>query len=450
MQANTSKVANQTVNFHNFSVEKCDPFSIRNGRFVGDDGFVVPKNFAEFHERFPEYVRNWVRRHTGASASREDIEDWTQDLLIHLRYLPLNSRHRDGGKEDVIQTFDPIKHFGANQARFQNYINLCLTNKFRSLHSKRMQDALSQPGNMSLDAQREWNDPHAVDDEFCHSHSVHLRMVAYASEKRHEDRAFVGEFVDFVRSENPRSLFALEGIAVMSTLDEAARTIENTGADFRRAYRQLRKLGRTFLTQEARPQLQERIMAARRTRETNACAAENLRHVQLRSISWNRMELYNEVWSEPLVKLSRKYGISDVRLGKVCRKLKIPHPGRGYWAKKKAGSALQQMPLPEFKDAPVVRRTKRKTTAARLDKVLVRRAAGRECADHEGRGVVERGVIGRRDEQVSQGWLHFSETGKDQTSSRISGDQPMEATQFGSAWRDSVRRRRRRHQSMAL
>jgi hypothetical protein len=73
MQANTASGANRTVNFHNFSVEKCDPFSVRDGRFVGHDGFVVPKDFDEFHERFPDYVRNWVRRHTEASASREDL-----------------------------------------------------------------------------------------------------------------------------------------------------------------------------------------------------------------------------------------------------------------------------------------------------------------------------------------------------------------------------------------
>jgi len=368
MQSNTTVSENQPINFPNFSVEKRDPFSVRDGRFVGHDGFVVPKNFDEFHERFPDYVHNWVRRHAGASASREDVEDWTQDLLIHLRYLPLNSKHRDAGKEDVIQTFDPIKHFGANQARFQNYINLCLTNKFTSLYSKRTNDALFRPGNMSLDTQREWNDPSAADDEFCHSHSVHLRRAANASEKRDQDRAFVGEFVDFVRCENPRNLFALEAIAVTSTLEEAARTHENARADFRRAYRRLRKLGRTFLIQKARPQFQRRALAEQRDRETNSCAVENLRHVELRSIVWNRMELYNEVWSEPLVILSRKYGISDVRLGKVCRKLKIPRPGRGYWAKKKAGSALEQMPLPDFKDAPVVRRMKTKNAAARLDK----------------------------------------------------------------------------------
>ena len=316
MQGNTVAGTSRTVDFHNFSVEKRDPFSVKDGRFVGDDGFVVPKNFDEFHERFPEYVRRWVRRHTEASTSSEDIEDWTQDLLIHLRYLPLNSKHRDAGKEDLIQTFDPVKHFGANQARFQNYINLCLTNKFRSLYSKRRKDALSQPGNMSLDAQREWDDPRAVDDEFCHSHSVHLPKAFNASV--------------------------------------------------------LRKLGRTFQIQKARPPLQKRVMTQQTARETKACAVENLRHVQSTSISWNRIELYNEVWDQPLVKLSKKYGISDVRLGKVCRKLKIPHPGRGYWAKRSVGQTVEHVPLPEFKDAPVVRRMKPKNAAARLDRVSVR------------------------------------------------------------------------------
>lgn len=49
---------------------------------------------------------------------------------------------------------------------------------------------------------------------------------------------------------------------------------------------------------------------------------------------WNREELYEEVWSAPVRKVAKKYGISDVGLAKVCRKLSIPLPGRGYWTKK--------------------------------------------------------------------------------------------------------------------
>lgn len=73
---------------------------------------------------------------------------------------------------------------------------------------------------------------------------------------------------------------------------------------------------------------------------------------------WNRKELYSDVWEQPLTKLISKYGISAVALGKVCRKLKIPLPGRGYWAKKEFGKPVKQIPLPAVKDLPVVYRMK--------------------------------------------------------------------------------------------
>jgi hypothetical protein len=79
MQSNTAVSENQPINFPNFSVEnlprQSDPFAIKDGRFIGHDGFVVPKDFDEFHERFPQYVRNWIGRHAGASAQKEDLED---------------------------------------------------------------------------------------------------------------------------------------------------------------------------------------------------------------------------------------------------------------------------------------------------------------------------------------------------------------------------------------
>src|ERR1700733_3246456 len=64
---------------------------------------------------------------------------------------------------------------------------------------------------------------------------------------------------------------------------------------------------------------------------------------------WNRDELYEEVWSTPMRTLAKKYGISDVGLAKVCRKLAIPLPGLGYWAKKAAGQKLKQTPLPPLR-----------------------------------------------------------------------------------------------------
>ena len=126
MQSNTAEIRNQPVSFSSFSVEKkrckSDPFTTKDGHYIGHDRFVAPKNFDEFHERFPEYVRRWVERHVDRLTPHEDVEDWTQDLLIHLRYLPVISKYRDAGNEDIVQTFDPVKHHGANAARFFNYI----------------------------------------------------------------------------------------------------------------------------------------------------------------------------------------------------------------------------------------------------------------------------------------------------------------------------------------
>ncbi len=73
---------------------------------------------------------------------------------------------------------------------------------------------------------------------------------------------------------------------------------------------------------------------------------------------WNREELYNEVWEQPLVKLAVKHGVSAVMIGKVCRKLQIPLPGRGYWVKKEFGKPVERLPLPDVKNLPVVQRLK--------------------------------------------------------------------------------------------
>lgn len=71
---------------------------------------------------------------------------------------------------------------------------------------------------------------------------------------------------------------------------------------------------------------------------------------------WNRDELYEEAWSIPMKTLAKKYGISDVGLAKVCRKLSIPLPGRGYWAKKEAGQNVEHLSLPPLKEKIVLQK----------------------------------------------------------------------------------------------
>ncbi len=54
-------------------------------------------------------------------------------------------------------------------------------------------------------------------------------------------------------------------------------------------------------------------------------------------VRYNREELYDKAWERPMIQLAREQGISDVGLAKIFRKLYIPVPGRGYWAKRAAG-----------------------------------------------------------------------------------------------------------------
>jgi hypothetical protein len=41
-----------------------------------------------------------------------------------------------------------------------------------------------------------------------------------------------------------------------------------------------------------------------------------------------------EVWKNPVQRLAKKYGASDVGLAKAWRKLGVSLPGLGYWAEK--------------------------------------------------------------------------------------------------------------------
>ena len=54
-------------------------------------------------------------------------------------------------------------------------------------------------------------------------------------------------------------------------------------------------------------------------------------------ITFQRDQLYDEIWSVPILQLAKQYGLSDVGLAKICTKMKIPRPPRGYWAKRSYG-----------------------------------------------------------------------------------------------------------------
>jgi hypothetical protein len=55
-------------------------------------------------------------------------------------------------------------------------------------------------------------------------------------------------------------------------------------------------------------------------------------HDESEIITLTRNELYEKIWNIPTIKLAKDFGLSDVALGKICKKHSIPKSPLGYWA----------------------------------------------------------------------------------------------------------------------
>jgi ribosomal protein S14 len=66
-----------------------------------------------------------------------------------------------------------------------------------------------------------------------------------------------------------------------------------------------------------------------------------------REVRIARDELYEQVWRQPLRTVAGEYGLSDNGLRKICARLDVPCPARGYWARKKNGHEVRQQLLPK-------------------------------------------------------------------------------------------------------
>lgn len=72
--------------------------------------------------------------------------------------------------------------------------------------------------------------------------------------------------------------------------------------------------------------------------------------MRFEKLKLTREALYEQIWLQPVSKVAKGYGISDVGLAKICKRHDIPLPGRGYWEKKASGRAVQKKPLTQSKE----------------------------------------------------------------------------------------------------
>jgi len=79
-------------------------------------------------------------------------------------------------------------------------------------------------------------------------------------------------------------------------------------------------------------------------------------------------ELYERLWPVPISKLCQEYGLSDNGLRKLCHRLDVPVPERGYWAKQAVGRARARPKVPALAGKPASETvtTRNETTPSRV------------------------------------------------------------------------------------
>jgi hypothetical protein len=197
------------------------------GHYVSSkDGFVVPKDFTEFYERFPKYVKSWVGKHIQQNYQRNeaDTQDWESELTLHLMALPEKSSKRKKGFVDIISCFDPMRLGGANSKSFFFYVNTCLKNYYIDHLHKKRKDAIHifrSASNVSFDAPEIENDQHEnTCDRGRSNQDIYVNVR-------------VGEFKSFVEENEPELLSAVEIIFSADTIKETASKLGLTVYQFR-------------------------------------------------------------------------------------------------------------------------------------------------------------------------------------------------------------------------
>lgn len=110
----------------------------------------------------------------------------------------------------------------------------------------------------------------------------------------------------------------------------------------------------------------------------------------------SREELFALVWGKPTQQVAKDLGISDVAVGKLCARLQVPKPARGYWAKVEAGKKQRRPALDAFRMEKEQARLElaRAKSVGSLTK-LQQQFFQTALSDLKGRGVDVSGVVQR-------------------------------------------------------
>ncbi len=88
-------------------------------------------------------------------------------------------------------------------------------------------------------------------------------------------------------------------------------------------------------------------MSASETTSGNSTPTDAARAArQSRPSEVSREALYELVWTDPLLRIGSRFGVTATYLARVCDELRVPRPPNGYWAQVEFGKAPPKPPLP--------------------------------------------------------------------------------------------------------
>ncbi|MBQ6466606.1 MAG: hypothetical protein IJJ61_01570 [Clostridia bacterium] len=73
-----------------------------------------------------------------------------------------------------------------------------------------------------------------------------------------------------------------------------------------------------------------------------------------KTIKFNRVELYKEIWETSLSQVSKKYDVPYGKLKEACEEYDIPIQPHSYWGNKAVGKPVETIPLPDSDENEVV------------------------------------------------------------------------------------------------
>ena len=236
------------------SANQSESFTVSlEGNFVGQDGFVVPKDFSEFYARNPNYVRRWTVKRLRLTAHSDAVQDLEQDLLLYLCCLPEQSKFREPseshpqGRQDVIQCFDPSRQYGASERRWRSWLNMCLSNRASTIYSHQKKNPVYRKDNIRFEAWSESEDIGGPDDEYIHAHSEMLRRISNWESSNVEQKLLVKRFTEFVLEKEPRLYDTVLAIAESGTSLDARNTLQADDATFAHDLRRVIQLKDAFI-----------------------------------------------------------------------------------------------------------------------------------------------------------------------------------------------------------